>query len=116
MRRDDRFEDIDRTYSDISWAYVQSIRNPLKREFAKGYRLYLRGESAKPDIPAGLSYMAAQSVWMQLHEYLSPPIYGGEDRSSANPPCPDCEVTHPWRECEEPGGQRHNPRPAGVKA
>ena len=54
--------------------YVGSIRNDLKREYARAYLAFLRapGPALGPERPRGLSYMAAQAVRMTLARTWQP--------------------------------------------
>ena len=48
-------------------AYARRIRNPKKRAYAMSYlESWLRHESTGPELPEGLSYMAAQAVRIEL--------------------------------------------------
>jgi hypothetical protein len=55
--------------------YVRRIRNAQKRSYADAYARYLLGERDEPtrvivQSEAGLSYMAAQAVRLELHDML----------------------------------------------
>jgi len=50
--------------------YIEKIRNPVKREYAKQYWLFLKGQVAQPEY-SGLSYMAAQAVRLRLSELMA---------------------------------------------
>ena len=50
-----------------AWGYIRRIKNPSKRKYAEAYLDYCDGNGAEPD-DAGISYMAAQAVRMQLAE------------------------------------------------
>ena len=52
--------------------YVKSIRNPLKREYAKAWLRFLTCGGEEPLDPQGLSYMAAQAVRLNLRELVKP--------------------------------------------
>lgn len=54
----------------IAWRYVRRIRNSDKRWYASTYLAYALGEQGEPSRPAGLSYMAAQAVRMEINEIL----------------------------------------------
>jgi hypothetical protein len=51
-----------------TWAYIQAIRNPLKRHYALLMIGHLSEGMPEPERPSGLSFMAAQAVRMQLAE------------------------------------------------
>jgi len=53
-----------------AWDYIKRIRNRTKQVYATNYLCYLMGTSDKPNDPDNLSYMAAQSVRMQLSEIM----------------------------------------------
>ena len=52
--------------------YIERIRNPHKRSYARAYWNWLASDSCEPEPekPAELSYMAAQSVRVALVELM----------------------------------------------
>lgn len=53
--------------------YVKRIRNGAKKSYAKRYLQYLLGKAEEPELPhpTNLSFMAGQSVRIQLDEILT---------------------------------------------
>ena len=58
-------------YDDFgSLAYIQSIRNRTKQDYAKAYAWYLKHSLAdQPPTHDGLSYMAAKAVRLRLEGF-----------------------------------------------
>jgi hypothetical protein len=50
-------------------AYIRSIRNPLKRQYAEAFARYLASGEEGPEPDRGaLSYMGAQAVRLRLYD------------------------------------------------
>lgn len=55
--------------------YISAIRNPAKKDYAKRYQAWL--ESGTPGNPPDYtcSYLAAQAVRINLHNFASAAVY-----------------------------------------
>lgn len=52
-----------------AYAYIRRIRNPAKRAYAEAYlKAMVYHDSTPPEVPPGLSYLAAQAVRIRLEQ------------------------------------------------